>query len=66
MRWMVAMFGIVVVPLGIISIYFIVIQPIDIGTWCTLCLSMAAAMLVMSSTADHPSWTTVSSCADRL
>ena len=47
MPWMVAMFGIVVVPLGVISIYFIVIQPIVIGTWCTLCLVTAAAMLVM-------------------
>lgn len=47
MPWMVAMFGIVVVPLGVISIYFIVIQPVVIGTWCTLCLATAVAMLVM-------------------
>ena len=47
MPWMVAMFGIVVVPLGVVSIYFIVIQPIVIGTWCTLCLVTAVAMLVM-------------------
>ena len=47
MPWMVAMFGITVVPLGVVSIYFIVIQPIVIGTWCTLCLITAAAMLVM-------------------
>lgn len=47
MPWMVAMFGIAVVPLGVVSIYFIVIQPIVIGTWCTLCLITAAAMLVM-------------------
>ncbi len=47
MPWMVAMFGIVVVPLGVISITFIVIQPIVIGTWCTLCLLTAVAMLVM-------------------
>lgn len=47
MPWMVAMFGIVVVPLGVVSITFIVIQPIVIGTWCTLCLVTAAAMLAM-------------------
>ncbi|MEG3191215.1 NAD-dependent epimerase/dehydratase family protein [Lysobacter sp. D1-1-M9] len=47
MPWMVAAFGIAVVPLGVISIYFIVIQPIQIGTWCTLCLVAALAMLVM-------------------
>lgn len=47
MPWMVAAFGIVVVPLGVISIYFIIIQPIMIGTWCTLCLLTALLMLVM-------------------
>lgn len=47
MPWMVAMFGIVVVPLGVISIYFIIIQPIVIGTYCSLCLLAALAMLLM-------------------
>jgi nucleoside-diphosphate-sugar epimerase/uncharacterized membrane protein len=47
MPWMVAAFGVVVVPLGVISIYFIVIQPIVLGTWCTLCLIAASAMLMM-------------------
>lgn len=47
MPWMVTLFGIVVVPLGVISIYFIIIQPIVIGTYCTICLLAAAAMLVM-------------------
>lgn len=47
MPWMVAAFGIVVVPLGVVSIYFIIIQPIVIGTWCTLCLIAAGAMTLM-------------------
>jgi hypothetical protein len=47
MPWMVAMFGVLVIPLGGVSIFFIVIQPIVIGTWCTLCLLSAAAMVVM-------------------
>lgn len=47
MPWMVVLFGIAVVPLGVISIYFIIIQPIVIGTYCTLCLVTALAMLVM-------------------
>ena len=46
MPWLVVLFGIMIVPLGAISIFFIVIQPIVIGTWCTLCLVAAAAMLV--------------------
>ncbi len=47
MPWMVLMFGVAVVPLGVVSIYFIIIQPIEIGTYCTLCLFAAVAMLVM-------------------
>lgn len=47
MPWMVVLFGIAVVPLGVISIYFIIIQPIVIGTYCTLCLVTALAMLIM-------------------
>lgn len=44
--WSVALFGLLVVPLGIVSITFIIIQPIVLGTWCTLCLIGAAAMLL--------------------
>jgi uncharacterized membrane protein len=47
MPWMVAAFGIVVVPLGGVSIFFIIAQPIVIGTWCSLCLLQALAMLIM-------------------
>ncbi|MFD2821886.1 vitamin K epoxide reductase family protein [Paraglaciecola chathamensis] len=47
MPWMVVLFGIAVVPLGVISIYFIIIQPIMIGTYCTLCLITALGMLIM-------------------
>ena len=47
MPWMVTFFGVLVVPLGVISIYFIIIQPIVIGTWCALCLLAALAMLIM-------------------
>ncbi|MDN2566099.1 NAD-dependent epimerase/dehydratase family protein [Aquibium sp. A9E412] len=46
MPWLVLAFGVMIVPLGIVSITFIIIQPIVIGTWCTLCLIGAAAMLV--------------------
>src|SRR5262249_48380283 len=47
MPWMVTFFFILVVPLGGVSIFFIIIQPIMIGTYCTLCLTAALAMLVM-------------------
>jgi uncharacterized membrane protein len=46
MPWLVLLFGLMIAPLGAVSIFFIVIQPIWIGTWCTLCLVAAAAMIV--------------------
>ncbi|MBK5206160.1 MAG: NAD-dependent epimerase/dehydratase family protein [Polaromonas sp.] len=47
MPWMVLALAITMLPLGLVSIYFIIIQPIVIGTWCTLCLVAALAMAVM-------------------
>jgi nucleoside-diphosphate-sugar epimerase/uncharacterized membrane protein len=47
MPWMVTFFGILVIPLGVISIYFIIIQPIVIGTWSTPALIAGLAMLLM-------------------
>ena len=47
MPWMVTFFFILVVPLGGVSIGFIIIQPIMLGTYCTLCLVQAFAMLLM-------------------
>ncbi|MEZ0237263.1 MAG: NAD-dependent epimerase/dehydratase family protein [Methylophilaceae bacterium] len=44
--WLVLAFGILIVPLGAVSVFFIIIQPIIIGTWCTLCLIGALAMLL--------------------
>lgn len=46
MPWVVVAFGMMIVPLGVVSIAFIIIQPILLGTWCTLCLIGAAAMLL--------------------
>lgn len=47
MPWMVLGLAVLIVPLGVVSIYFIIIQPIEIGTWCTLCLIAALAMAAM-------------------
>jgi uncharacterized membrane protein len=47
MPWMVTFFGILVVPLGIVSITLIILQPIAVGAWCTYCLIAAAAMVIM-------------------
>ena len=47
MPWMVLALAILILPLGVVSIYFVIIQPIVIGTWCSLCLVAALAMAVM-------------------
>lgn len=47
MPWMVLLFGVLVVPLGIVSITLVILQPVAVGTWCTLCLLTALAMLIM-------------------
>lgn len=46
MPWLVVLFGLMIVPLSVVSISFVIIQPIVIGTWGTLTLIGAAAMLI--------------------
>jgi nucleoside-diphosphate-sugar epimerase len=46
MPWLVILFGLMIAPLGVVSIYFIIIQPVVIGTWSTLALIGAAAVLI--------------------
>ena len=47
MPWMVLMFALLVVPLGATSIILVILQPLSIGVWCSLCLLAAAGMLLM-------------------
>ncbi|WP_188946147.1 vitamin K epoxide reductase family protein, partial [Polymorphobacter multimanifer] len=46
MPWLVFLFGLMIAPLGVVSILFVIIQPITIGTWAALTLVGAAAMLI--------------------
>ncbi|MDX1538915.1 vitamin K epoxide reductase family protein [Arsukibacterium sp.] len=46
MPWLVILFGFLIVPMGVVSITFIIIQPIILNTWCTLCLIAATVMLL--------------------
>lgn len=46
MPWLVMLFGLMIAPLGVVSIFFIIIQPVFIGTWSTIALIGAAAILV--------------------
>ena len=47
MPWMVFFFGILVVPLGLVSIFLVIAQPLAVGAWCTFCLVIAVIMLPM-------------------
>jgi uncharacterized membrane protein len=47
MPWMVSFFGILVIPLGVVSIVLITLQPVSVGHWCTICLVTAVAMVIM-------------------
>jgi hypothetical protein len=47
MPWMVTVFAILVIPLGLTHIVLVISQPVIVGSWCTLCLLSAAIMLPM-------------------
>ncbi|MGE0577898.1 MAG: vitamin K epoxide reductase family protein [Reyranella sp.] len=47
MPWMVLLFGLLVVPLGAVSVGFIIIQPPLIGALCALCILQAAVTIVL-------------------
>ena len=47
MPWMVFLFGLLIIPLGLISVSFIIIQPALIGALCTLCIIQAAVTVIL-------------------
>ncbi|QDV34863.1 Vitamin K epoxide reductase family protein [Tautonia plasticadhaerens] len=47
MPWMVAFFGILVIPLGLTHIILVASQPLIVHHWCSMCLLAAAIMLPM-------------------
>ncbi|QEG38453.1 Vitamin K epoxide reductase family protein [Roseimaritima ulvae] len=45
--WLVILFGIDVIPLGIVSVVLVVLQALVVGSWCFLCLLTAAMSLIL-------------------
>lgn len=45
--WLVILFGIDVIPLGIVSAILVVLQATIVGNWCLLCLATAVISLVL-------------------
>ena len=49
--WIVILFGIAMGPLALVSIVLVILQPVVVGAWCTLCLVTAVISVVMISPA---------------
>ena len=49
--WIVILFGIAVGPLGLVSVLLIILQPVVVGAWCSLCIVTAIISVVMISPA---------------
>jgi hypothetical protein len=47
MPWIVVLFGIAVGPLGAVSILLVILQPVALDAWCTLCLASAVVSVLM-------------------
>ena len=47
MPWLVLLFGLMIIPIGIVSIVLVILQPVAVGAWCFWCLLTAATTLAM-------------------
>jgi len=47
MPWIVILFGLAVGPLGAVSLLLVIVQPVLLHNWCTLCLASAWLAVVM-------------------
>jgi hypothetical protein len=47
MPWIVVLFGVAVGPLGAVSILLVILQPVVLDAWCTLCLASAVVSVLM-------------------
>lgn len=54
--WMVILFGIDVIPLGIVSAVLVALQGLVVGSWCFLCLVTAVISLILVGMAYDEVW----------
>lgn len=57
--WMVILFGLDVIPLGIVSAVLVVLQGTVVGYWCFLCLVTAVISLALVAMAYDEVWSTL-------
>lgn len=47
MPWAVLLFGVLIIPVGVVSVVLVILQPLAVGAWCGLCLATALLTVVM-------------------
>jgi uncharacterized membrane protein len=57
--WLVLLFGLDVIPLGIVSAVLVVMQGTVVGAWCFLCLVTAVISLILVGLAYDEVWSTL-------
>jgi hypothetical protein len=57
--WLVILFGIDVIPMGLVSAVLVVLQGAVVGSWCFLCLATAAISLLLVYCAYDEVWSSL-------
>jgi len=57
--WLVLLFGLDVIPLGIVSVVLVVLQGTVVGSWCFLCLVTAVISLALVILAFDEVWSSI-------
>jgi hypothetical protein len=57
--WLVVLFGLDVIPLGVVSAVLVVLQGTVVGSWCFLCLVTAAISLILILFAYDEVWSSL-------
>jgi hypothetical protein len=57
--WLVMIFGIDVIPLGLVSALLVVLQGTVVGSWCFLCLVTAVISLILVYMAFDEVWSSL-------
>lgn len=57
--WLVLLFGLDVIPLGVVSVVLVIAQGAVVGAWCTLCLLTAALSLILVFLSYDEVWASI-------
>lgn len=57
--WLVLLFGLDVIPLGVVSVLLVIAQGVVVNAWCTLCLVTAVISLILVGLAYDEVWASI-------